>query len=77
MFNYSSILQAKESAESHHLRQQADSRKWKVNVSNDFWTGSLFVGSTQKQMNVIFDTSSDWLALQGKECNECKGNKFD
>lgn len=28
-------------------------------------------------MNVIMDTSSDWLALVGQECSNCKGNKLD
>jgi len=28
-------------------------------------------------MNVIFDTSTDWLALQGSQCANCRGNKFD
>ena len=28
-------------------------------------------------MNVVFDTGSDWLVIQGKDCSNCQGGKFD
>jgi hypothetical protein len=28
-------------------------------------------------VNVIFDTGSDWLAVEGKGCSSCLGNLFD
>ena len=28
-------------------------------------------------MDVVFDTASDWLMLQGKDCMNCEGNPFD
>lgn len=41
------------------------------------WTGKLFIGAKEEPMNVLFDTASDWLMLQGKDCRNCEGNPFD
>ncbi len=27
-------------------------------------------------MRVVFDTSSDWLLLEGVECESCRGNRY-
>lgn len=35
------------------------------------------MGSEQKAFDVIFDNSSDWLSLEGKDCIKCEGNKYD
>lgn len=35
------------------------------------------MGSNGTPMDVAFDTSSDWLALEGSECKTCTGDVFD
>jgi len=35
------------------------------------------MGARFTAMNVVFDTGSDWLLVQGKSCASCKGNKYD
>ena len=71
-FNYSSLSK---NGGQKRLRQ-SDHYDWRVNVTNDYWTASLEVGSENQGMNVIFDTSTDWLALQGELCDNCSVNKF-
>ena len=40
------------------------------------WHGTILMGG-KTNMNLVFDTGSDWLVVQGKDCSSCKGNKFD
>lgn len=28
-------------------------------------------------MKVIYDTGSDWLLIEGRDCDNCKGSKYD
>ena len=28
-------------------------------------------------MNVIYDTGSDWLVIEGESCESCDGDRFD
>ena len=35
------------------------------------------MGSEKTEFDVIFDNSSDWLALEGSDCETCEGNKYD
>ena len=51
--------------------------KWNINSEREFWTGPLEVGSNGQVMEVIFDTSTDWLALQGIDCEKCEGNTYN
>jgi hypothetical protein len=37
----------------------------------------IFVGESDSPQNVLFDTGSDWLVLEGKDCKNCKDNKYD
>lgn len=41
------------------------------------WVGEVLMGARFTAMNVVFDTGSDWLLVQGKSCASCKGNKYD
>ena len=41
------------------------------------WTGELYLGSQGHAMNVIFDSASDWLIIEGSECGTCEGNVYD
>lgn len=38
---------------------------------------SVYVGESDQEMKVIFDTGSDWLVIEGKDCENCKGAKYD
>ena len=35
------------------------------------------MGSKRKEMDFVFDTTSDWLAVEGHKCKDCTGNVFD
>ena len=48
---------------SHHRLQST--RDWDVENVSDFWTGELFIGDYNSSFQVQFDTSSDWLYLDG------------
>lgn len=40
------------------------------------FVGVVMMGEQQFPMNVIFDTGSDWLAIMGKECDNCNTTGF-
>ena len=48
-----------------------------LNPARDVWTGMLLMGKTYTPMEVIFDTTSDWLCVEGFDCESCKGNTFN
>jgi hypothetical protein len=35
------------------------------------------MGTSSTNMDVVYDTGSDWLAVEGSECKNCAGNTFD
>lgn len=35
------------------------------------------MGTSSTVMDVVYDTGSDWLAVEGSECSNCAGNTFD
>ena len=39
--------------------------------------GILYVGEQYHAMQVLIDTSSDWVILEGRECTNCAENKYD
>ena len=39
--------------------------------------GPLFFGSQQVEFDVIYDTGSDWVTVEGKNCTNCKGDTYD
>jgi hypothetical protein len=41
------------------------------------YTGSIYVGESDQEMKVIYDTGSDWLLIEGRDCDNCKGSKYD
>ena len=50
----------------------------KVELANDtIYHGSLFFGSSGEEISVIFDTASDLLVVQGKDCENCNENVYD
>ena len=38
---------------------------------------SIYVGESDMEMKVIFDTGSDWLLVESRDCENCKGSKYD
>lgn len=40
------------------------------------WVGSIYMGA-QKAMDVVFDTGSDWLVVEGSTCVNCDGDTYD
>ena len=41
------------------------------------YTGSIYVGESDQEMKVVYDTGSDWLLIEGRDCENCKGSKYD
>ena len=41
------------------------------------WVGEILMGESFEPMNVVFDTGSDWLVVQGSTCDNCEGGKYD
>ena len=40
------------------------------------WTGEIYMGMLTK-MDIVYDTGSDWLVVEGSECTNCEGNTYD
>jgi hypothetical protein len=41
------------------------------------YVGPLAMGASSTVMDVVYDTGSDWLAVEGSECKTCAGNTYD
>ena len=48
-----------------------------LNFSKEVWTGMLLIGKTYTPMDLIFDTTSDWLCVEGFDCESCDGRKYN
>jgi hypothetical protein len=35
------------------------------------------MGDSLTRLDVVYDTGSDWLVVEGSICEECDGDKFD
>ena len=40
------------------------------------WTGEIYMGKYIK-MDLIYDTGSDWLMVEGSNCDNCEGNTYN
>ena len=52
----------------------------KINLNNRLNTmyyGPLYVGSPGQEVQVIYDTGSDWLVVESKYCRTCLKNSYD
>eukprot|EP00347_Sterkiella_histriomuscorum_P020327 403338231 len=47
------------------------------NVYNFNYYGPIFMGSNSQQMNVVFDTTSDWLVVESTGCKTCAGKNYN
>ena len=41
------------------------------------WHGEIFMGTDSIPMDIIYDTGSDWLVMEGSECTNCDDNVYD
>ena len=48
-----------------------------TNYQNQLYWGSIFMGDSDQEQKVIFDTSSDWLTVESSACFTCEGNVYD
>ena len=39
--------------------------------------GPLYFGTGQVYFDVIYDTGSDWIVVDGQSCSNCEGNVYD
>ena len=44
---------------------------------NMLYTGPLYMGENQERMEVVWDTGSDWLVIEGSDCPSCLRNTYD
>lgn len=73
-------------AERYRSRSKTQDKKFKlgsaslehelVNEDGTMWTGELYMGGNVL-MDVVYDTGSDWLVIEGSDCTDCEGNKYD
>ena len=41
------------------------------------YSGPIYLGGPEAQsLEVVYDTGSDWLTVEGSNCSECKGNTY-
>ena len=46
------------------------------NTDGFMWTGQIYMGK-YSLMDVVYDTGSDWLVVEGATCSNCEGNTYD
>ena len=39
--------------------------------------GPLFFGTSMSEFDVVYDTGSDWIVVEGKSCTNCPGKNYD
>ena len=70
-------LAAKESKTSKRKLGQASSFPAVLdNETGYIWTGEMYMGQLSK-LDVVYDTASDWLVVEGLDCDSCEGNRYD
>jgi len=47
-----------------------------INTSGTMWTGKILMGGV-KNLDVVYDTGSDWLAIESSDCSNCEGDTYD
>ena len=46
------------------------------NTSGTIWTGEIYMGKLFK-MDLVYDTGSDWMVVEGSECETCEGSNYN
>ena len=59
------------------LGQSSASSKTLESADGTLWTGSIYMGTNNEAIDVVFDTGSDWLLVEGKQCSSCDGTTYD
>lgn len=59
------------------LRQTGPASKELTTADGAMWTGTVYMGSQNQALNVIFDNASDWLVVEGSSCDSCQGSTFN
>lgn len=49
----------------HRLGQSSASSKSLTSEDGTLWTGSIYMGTENVAVDVVFDTGSDWLIVEG------------
>lgn len=47
-----------------------------VNEDGTMWTGPIYMGGNTK-LDVVYDTGSDWLVVEGNTCSNCQGDTYN
>ena len=55
----------------NHPIVESDSKIDITNYINEQYTGSVYMGSAQEALDVIYDTGSDWLTVDTDLCSNC------
>ena len=45
-------------------------------IDGTIWTGEVYF-ARKSRLDLVFDTGSDWLVVEGVDCDECEQNKYD
>ena len=64
----------------HRLGQTINENQIKLDLTYGFdylYQGSIFVGESNMEMKLVYDTSSDWMLIEGRDCENCLGNRYD
>ena len=48
-----------------------------TNYRDNLYYGRLYAGSQFQEMQVVIDTSSDWLLIEGSDCFNCQETTYD
>ena len=48
-----------------------------TNLYDLSYMAKVFVGSDKQPLDVIYDTGSDYLVIQAKDCSDCLSDTFD
>jgi len=63
---------SRQSLQRHRLGASAASKKL-TTVDGTIWTGEVYLGTEKTPFDVVFDSSSDWLVVEGVGCANCDG----
>ena len=47
-----------------------------TNFEDYAYTAPILMGSDNQPMEVVWDTGSDWLTVEGDFCSQCQGNTY-
>jgi len=45
-------------------------------LDGTIWTGEVYF-ARRTRLDLVFDTGSDWLVVEGENCDGCEGNRYD